>query len=1109
MKLEVTSALTITEDAVIEGTEVATSIASDEDGEDMTFSIDDTTHYNIELTTGKVTLTQKGADLVNKGEDLADFNVTAQSTSGETSSNTVTVNPVNTTDVNDTPIAVDDGMITIRSKGYYQTTSGWSQPGVMIDGDYVSGGNRGITVTTLDVHNNVVSNNSFDTYDSDDSSQNLINHLASLQNSDVKIIITTNDEWISKLNSDAKYALVNIGASSNILDNVAYRSSYILVSKNTTNGWSAEKEDYAPEHSNALEYIPISTSQDIAIKIDVLANDTDEDENALSITQIQGQDVGNNQTVNVISTDGAKTVLGTAKVVDAKIVFTPDNSLKALGDGDNQNVTFAYTVSDGQASNTANVTVNVRGTNDAVVGHDDVGKLWVNDTNAETVESLKIGTFNGDSAEVSDWGTLEEGKAVFTQGDITVTTSVSTGSLTAYNTGGSVGVGIGNETRSGIQRDEILTMKIEGANVNKFSFTIDGLGAYFEEDHATNKTAIIITGYDTDGNYIDKSEGYKTTDGSSYESNYSLETNTPISSITVTSVGSRGNFVIQNVTLSSTENIQIPGHFESVTEDTPVIIDVLKNDVDIDSDPLTITKIQGKDVSNGQIVNITLSDGHNTILGTAKVVDGKIVFLADKSLQSLDAGDKQDIEFEYTVSDGATTDTATATVTVTGLDGESIHTRTLTDGVMVGVEYNTSSGLHGFTDEYGSYSFRDGDTITFNIGGVVLGSVKSDEALSNHTFLQDIANVKRTDLNDEYLENMATFLQSIDSDSGDNIVITQAIRGALSDAHIDLRTASEEDIKALVESVGATYVEEEQAMEHVQEMLEKYAGIDASAFDKHTDDSLLHATLQTVAIGVSYTTSSGEEGVTGLDGTFTYAEGDTITFIDADGKEIATINSSDIGDDNTIAYKELTAIKESETTQEVQDLETVAEVLEAEAETQEEQDLETVAEVLEAEAETQEEQDLETVAEVLEAEAETQEEQDLETVAEVLEAEATEPEVQTQETGELELLVVEDEYDIDLSIAEKEVSSPVSTQETSELAIDIEDVLNVEDENNLLENTEEISTSETTDKADEWALGEFKTDAELGMNTPEESTDIADDVDLGLEVSNTLVVDQS
>ena len=29
------------------------------------------------------------------------------------------------------------------------------------------------------------------------------------------------------------------------------------------------------------------------------------------------------------------------------------------------------------------------------------------------------------------------------------------------------------------------------------------------------------------------------------------------------------------------------------------------------------------------------------------------------------------------------------------------------------------------------------------------------------------------------------------------------------------------------------------------------------------------------------------------------------------------------------------------------------------------------------------------------------------------------------------------------------------------------------------------------------------------MNTPEESTDIADDVDLGLEVSNTLVVDQS
>ena len=84
------------------------------------------------------------------------------------------------------------------------------------------------------------------------------------------------------------------------------------------------------------------------------------------------------------------------------------------------------------------------------------------------------------------------------------------------------------------------------------------------------------------------------------------------------------------------------------------------------------------------------------------------------------------------------------------------------DGVVEGLEYYTSSGLSGLTNEDGWFSYHDGDDITFKVGGVVLGTATTEDVASGKTFLQDIADVDRTDLNDEYLENMATFLQSLD-----------------------------------------------------------------------------------------------------------------------------------------------------------------------------------------------------------------------------------------------------------------------------------------------------------------------------------------------------------
>ncbi|MDQ7062131.1 MAG: Ig-like domain-containing protein [Sulfurimonas sp.] len=113
------------------------------------------------------------------------------------------------------------------------------------------------------------------------------------------------------------------------------------------------------------------TDEDTAITIDVLANDTDADGDTLGITQIQGQDVSDGQTVNV--TDG-DTVLGTASVVDGKVEFTPSETLQEMNDGENQDVSFEYTVSDGNGgTDTGSVSVNVTGSDDInyIDGSDD------------------------------------------------------------------------------------------------------------------------------------------------------------------------------------------------------------------------------------------------------------------------------------------------------------------------------------------------------------------------------------------------------------------------------------------------------------------------------------------------------------------------------------------------------------------------------------------------------------------------------------------------------------------------------------------------------------------------------------------------------------------
>ena len=140
-----------------------------------------------------------------------------------------------------------------------------------------------------------------------------------------------------------------------------------------------------------------STTEDASVSGNVLANDTDVDGETLTVTN-PGTYVGTYGTL-VLAADGSYT-------------YTPNAATQALDDGEMVQDSFAYTASDGTASDTATLTVTVNGANDAPVANDDTasttedasasGNVLTNDTDVDG-ETLTVAN---PGAYVGTYGTL-------------------------------------------------------------------------------------------------------------------------------------------------------------------------------------------------------------------------------------------------------------------------------------------------------------------------------------------------------------------------------------------------------------------------------------------------------------------------------------------------------------------------------------------------------------------------------------------------------------------------------------------------------------------------------------------------------------------------------
>ncbi|WP_298943670.1 VCBS domain-containing protein, partial [uncultured Psychromonas sp.] len=433
-------------------------------------------------------------------------------------------------------------------------------------------------------------------------------------------------------------------------------------------------------------------------------------------TEIQALDDGQTltDTITVNTTDGNTQEIDiTINGVDYAPVATDDTE-----------TTYATTIRLDEQPEYGTMQVSVDGVwVDMVVGeeYDSESEVqFVPDEEAIQLNSIDIGvgSFGDDGsssfeANVSDWGTVNsDGTEVTTTiNNATITTSLLTTAandsqvLTAWNGNTHIGNGIGNGDSNGLSQGETLVIDIEGENINSVSFTLDGLGGYFDET-SNNATQVSITAYFEDGTSETQSS-YR--QSGSYVDTYTFtfDNDSPVDSFELTTSGSDGTYVVQNMTLSRTvadeitftrtqadgsETTEVVGlnlnyddadEIVNVTDDLPEVdaditegdiftdenssisIDVLSNDSDNDNDELTITEIQGQSVTEGgDAVDITI-DG--VVVGTGKLVDGEVVFTPSEAIgATLSDGDSQTFDIEYTISDGTESSAANITLRVDG-----------------------------------------------------------------------------------------------------------------------------------------------------------------------------------------------------------------------------------------------------------------------------------------------------------------------------------------------------------------------------------------------------------------------------------------------------------
>ncbi|MFH4734208.1 tandem-95 repeat protein [Vibrio diabolicus] len=334
------------------------------------------------------------------------------------------------------------------------------------------------------------------------------------------------------------------------------------------------------------------TDEDTPVTIDVLPNDTDVDGDKLSI---ESASVPKDQ--------------GTVEVVNGKLVFTPAENFN--GDAE-----ITYTVTDGQLTDEAKVTVTVNPVNDApTIKVDAVESITENAVSTDTVvatlevadsdtpeDQLTVSLENnsngyfvlvGDAVKLTQAGVDAVNNDELNLKDLTISASVSDGFSPTAN-----------------DSDSLIVNRVNDAP------TID------------NVIADQVLAEDFDAYTIDLNEAFKDSD-SSLEFSVSGNNNIQISivngvatitptadwngkeTITFTAKDPSGESVSQTVNFTVAQVVDIEADSADVVEDTPTIINVLGNDTFEGTD-----KVVSLDADNGPKNGTVIVNNNGTVTYT-------------------------------------------------------------------------------------------------------------------------------------------------------------------------------------------------------------------------------------------------------------------------------------------------------------------------------------------------------------------------------------------------------------------------------------------------------------------------------------------------------------
>ncbi|MBE4402102.1 tandem-95 repeat protein [Vibrio parahaemolyticus] len=659
--IKVDAVESITEDAVSTDTVVATLTVRDTDTpeDQLTVSLENNSNGYFVLVGNEVKLTQAGVDAVNNDElNLKEMTISASVSDGvnptASDSDSLIVNRVNDAPtvenaIADQELSEDFATYTIDLNDAFKdsdsalnfSVSGNSNVLVSIENGIATisptadwNGSETLTFTATDPSGESISQTvnftvapvadivadkatvvedtptiikvlGNDTFEDDgkvvslDTNNGPANGTVSV-NPDGSVTYTPNDNYVGK--DTFTYVVTSGGVS---------ESTTVEVNVTPVNDAPVAKDDIA------------TTQEDTAVTIDVLPNDTDVDGDKLSI-----------QSASVPEAQGK------VEIVDGKLVFTPAENF-------NGHAEIIYTVTDGELTDEAKVTVTVNPVNDApTIKVDAVESITEDAVNTDTVvatltvrdtdtpeDQLTVSLENnsngyfvlvGDEVKLTQAGVDAVNNDELNLKDLTISASVSDGVNPTANDSDSLIVNRVNDapTVENAIADQELSEDFA-------TYTIDLNDAFKDSDSALNFS---VSG---NSNVLVSIENGIATISPTADWNGS-------ETLTFTATDPSGESISQTVNFTVAPVADIVADKATVVEDTPTIIKVLGNDT-----------FEG----DGKVVSLDTNNGPAN--GTVSVnPDGSVTYTPDDNYVGKDT-------FTYVVTSGGVSESTTVTVNVT------------------------------------------------------------------------------------------------------------------------------------------------------------------------------------------------------------------------------------------------------------------------------------------------------------------------------------------------------------------------------------------------------------------------------------------------------------